>query len=262
MGKVYLVGAGPGAADLITVKGLKCIQKAEVILYDRLVNPELLEYANERADLIFCGKLPKYHAMKQETINHFLIKHALQGKTVVRLKGGDPFVFGRGAEEAEALVENGISFEVVPGITSGIAAPLYAGIPVTHRKLSSSFALVTGHQQKGSDKDIQWEHLAKGVDTIAIYMGVSHLPLISEKLMDHGRPGTTPAAVIYMGTTGNQQTVTATLETLADKATAANVKNPSVIIIGEVVTLREKIKWFEQLSAADSVGRGYQKAQV
>ncbi len=246
MGKVYLVGAGPGDVDLITVKGMKCIQEADVILYDRLINQELLDYAKDGANLIYCGKLPNYHSMKQETINHFLVKHALLGKVVTRLKGGDPFVFGRGAEEALELAKNGIEFEVVPGITSGIAAPAYAGIPVTHRELGSTFVIVTGHTQNGNEEAIRWESLAKGIDTLAIYMGVGNLSYISEQLTKYGRPASTPVALIHWGTTKDQQTVTGTLETIVEIAKREEIKNPSMIIVGEVVRLREEIQWFEQ----------------
>ena len=155
MGKVYLVGAGPGDPELITVKGVRCIQQADVILYDRLVNQELLDYAKPNVELINCGKLPNYHLLQQETINRFLVKYAQKGKTVTRLKGGDPFVFGRGGEEAEVCEKAGVPFEVVPGITAGIAAPAYAGIPVTHRDYSSSFAIITGHRKAGEDDDIK-----------------------------------------------------------------------------------------------------------
>lgn len=246
MGKAYIVGAGPGDVDLITVKGLKCIQEADVILYDRLINKELLSYAKPGAELIYCGKLPSYHAMIQETINHFLVKYTKQGKIVTRLKGGDPFVFGRGAEEAQVLAENKIPFEIVPGITSGIAAPAYAGIPVTHRDLSSSFAIVTGHMRAGKDDSIHWESLAKGIDTLAIYMGVGNLPYICEQLVSNGRPEKTPVALIHWGTTAAQETVTGTLATIVQIAEDAEVKNPSMIIVGEVVGLREEIQWFEQ----------------
>src|SRR6185312_17147791 len=205
MGKVYLVGAGPGDVDLITVKGLRCIQEADVILYDRLINKELLSYAKPGTDLIYCGKLPNYHAMIQETINHFLVKYAKQGKVVTRLKGGDPFVFGRGAEEAEVLANQGIPFEVVPGITSGIAAPAYAGIPVTHRDHATSFAIVTGHGREEKRKDyLNWSALAQGIDTIAFYMGVGNLPHICQQLMDHGRDKHTPVALVQWGTTKYQ----------------------------------------------------------
>jgi uroporphyrin-III C-methyltransferase len=251
MGKVYLVGAGPGDAELITVKGLRCIQEADVILYDRLINNELLSYAKPEADLIYCGKLPNYHTMKQETINAFLIKLAKKGKTVVRLKGGDPFVFGRGGEEAEALAKHNIEFEIVPGITSGIAAAAYAGIPVTHRDFSSSVAFITGHKQKGSNEDVKWESLAKGIDTLAIYMGINNLPYIREQLLKHGKAPTTPAAVIQWGTLAEQKTVTATLETIVEVVKRHQIENPSMIIIGEVVSLRPKIQWFEQLSLTE-----------
>lgn len=246
MGKVYIVGAGPGDVDLITVKGVKCIQSADVILYDRLINKELLAYAKPGAELIYSGKLPGFHAKKQETINYLIVKHAQKGKVVTRLKGGDPFVFGRGGEEAQVLAEHGISFEIIPGITSGIAAPAYAGIPVTHRDYSSSFAMVTGHMKAGKDDSIRWENLAKGVDTLAIYMGVGNLPYICEQLISGGRTGSSPVAVVHWGTTGSQQTVTGTLTTIEEIVKNSEIKNPSMIIVGEVVKLREDIQWFEQ----------------
>lgn len=253
MGKVYIVGAGPGDVDLITVKGLRCIQQADVILYDRLINNELLTYAKAGAKLIFCGKLPNQHAMIQENINLALVNYASQGKIVTRLKGGDPFVFGRGAEEAEVLAENGIPFEIVPGITSGIAAPAYAGIPVTHRDLGSSFAIVTGHMREGKGDSIQWESLAKGIDTLAIYMGVGNLPYICHQLLTNGKPATTPVALVHMGTFEQQQTVIGTLETIVDIATHERIKNPSIIIVGQVVSLHEKIGWFEQKLATEKL---------
>ncbi|OFD81899.1 uroporphyrinogen-III C-methyltransferase [Bacillus mycoides] len=246
MGKVYIVGAGPGDPDLITVKGLKCIEKSDVILYDRLVNKELLSYAKPEADLIYCGKLPNYHTIKQETINTFLIKYAKKGKVVTRLKGGDPFVFGRGGEEAEALAKQSIPFEIIPGISAGIAAPAYAGIPVTHRDASASFAVVTGHRKEGAKEEVKWESLAKGVDTLAVYMGVSNLPYICEQLIKHGKDQSTPAAIIEWGTTSMQRTVTATLGTIVDVAKKEQIQNPSMIVIGEVVRFREKIHWFEK----------------
>ncbi|WP_110113705.1 uroporphyrinogen-III C-methyltransferase [Bacillus sp. CGMCC 1.16541] len=246
MGKVYLVGAGPGDPDLITVKGLRCIQEADVILYDRLVNKKLLEHAKAGADLIYCGKLPNYHTLKQETINSFLVKFAKKGKVVTRLKGGDPFIFGRGGEEAEALVKNGVSFEVVPGITSGVAAPAYAGIPVTHRDYSASFAVVTGHRKDAEEEEIRWESLSKGVDTLAIYMGVRNLPYICEKLLSHGKSPDTPIALIHWGTCENQRTVTGTLSTIVEIVQREKVENPSMIIIGEVVKLHDKLSWFQK----------------
>ncbi|MFT8320254.1 MAG: uroporphyrinogen-III C-methyltransferase [Bacillus sp. (in: firmicutes)] len=245
MGIVYLVGAGPGDPDLITVKGLKCIKSADVILYDRLVNKDLLAYAKPKAELIYCGKLPNHHIMKQEVINHCLVKHAQKGKIVTRLKGGDPFVFGRGGEEAEALAKNGIPFEIVPGITAGIAAPSYAGIPVTHRDYGSSFAFVTGHIKNGQEDHIKWEALCH-IDTLAIYMGVKNLPSIREKLLLHGKKASTPVALINWGTTSIQKTVVTTLGEVVEDAANGKIDNPCMIIVGEVVKMREKISWFEE----------------
>ncbi|MBB6446384.1 uroporphyrinogen-III C-methyltransferase [Bacillus benzoevorans] len=246
MAKVFLVGAGPGDPELITLKGLKCIKKADVILYDRLVNEKILQYARVDAELIFCGKLPNYHVLQQETINHLLVKHAKKGKTVTRLKGGDPFVFGRGGEEAEFLAKNSVEFEIVPGITSGIAASAYAGIPLTHRDISSSFAFVTGHSKNFEEDRIKWETLASGVDTIAIYMGVKNLPRIQERLLQCGKSPETPIAFIQWGTLQKQKTVISTLGSAYESALRENVTNPCMIVIGEVVKLREKINWFEQ----------------
>ncbi|MBO0995110.1 uroporphyrinogen-III C-methyltransferase [Bacillus sp. SD088] len=246
MGKVYIVGAGPGDIDLITVKGLNCIQKADVILYDRLINKELLLHAKKGTELIFVGKIPGFHQNKQEVINQQLVEYAKRGKIVTRLKGGDPFIFGRGAEEAQTLAEHGIPFEIVPGITSGIAAPAYAGIPVTHRDFSSSFAVITGHTKPGNDDTIQWKNLALGVDTLVIYMGVRQLPTISNQLIKAGRSPHTPVAMIYWGTTNIQKTITGTLATIEEIAVSEKMKNPSMIIVGEVVRLRESIRWFEQ----------------
>lgn len=246
MGKVYIVGAGPGSVDLITVKGLRCLQQADVILYDRLVSKELLSYAKQNAELIFVGKLPKLHNVIQERINQLLVHHAKRGKIVTRLKGGDPFVFGRGAEEAEVLREAGIPFEIVPGITSGIAAPAYAGIPVTHRDFGSSFAIITGHMREGKDEGIDWKGLAESVDTLAIYMGIGNLLYITEQLLKYKRNPTTPVALIEWGTTNHQRVVTGTLETIVSIANKEKIQNPSMIIVGEVVNMREKIAWFEE----------------
>ncbi|MBH0165591.1 uroporphyrinogen-III C-methyltransferase [Fictibacillus sp. 7GRE50] len=248
MGKVYLVGAGPGDPGLITVKGLRCIQEADVILYDRLVNKELLSYAKPDCDLIYCGKLPNYHFMKQETINSFLVKHAQKGKVVTRLKGGDPFVFGRGGEEAETLAKSRIPFEVIPGITSGIAAPAYAGIPVTHRNMASSYAVVTGHRKKGEEDELKWESLANGIDTLAIYMGVANLGYICEQLTKNGKSKETPVALVQWGSLESQRTVTGTLDTIEEIVINEHIENPSMIIVGEVVRLRSELKWFEQLN--------------
>jgi uroporphyrin-III C-methyltransferase len=244
MGKVYIVGAGPGDPDLLTIKAMKCIQKADVILYDRLINKEVLQYANPETDLVYCGKLPNYHTMKQETINKFLVKYAQQGKIVTRLKGGDPFLFGRGAEEAESLVKAGISFEVIPGITSGIAAPAYAGIPVTHRDVSSSCAFLTGHFKAGSEEEMKWKLLAQSVDTLAIYMGIRNLPDITEKLIEAGKSSSTPVALIEWGTYDHQRTVTGSLKNIVTIAEQEAVQNPSMIIVGEVVNFHKRLDWF------------------
>ncbi|KZN96035.1 uroporphyrinogen-III C-methyltransferase [Aeribacillus pallidus] len=253
MGKVYLVGAGPGDPELITLKGLRCIQEADVILYDRLINNELLNHAKPNAELIYCGKLPGFHLLQQEIINHFLVKYAKKGNVVTRLKGGDPFVFGRGGEEAEALVKHGIQFEIVPGITAGIAAPAYAGIPVTHREYGSSFAFITGHRKSGEEDNHKWDVLAKGIDTLAIYMGVKNLPYIQQKLLEHGKKPDTPVAFIHWGTFCEQKTVVSTLEFAADTAAKEKIENPTLIIIGEVVKMRQKISWFEQLNIDESL---------
>lgn len=247
MGKVYIVGAGPGDPDLITVKGVKAIEQANVILYDRLVNKALLQYAKPNTRLIYCGKDPSGLSIPQVEINALMMSFARKGHTVTRLKGGDPFLFGRGGEEAEVLAEHHIAFEIVPGITSGIAAPAYAGIPVTHRDYSSSVAFVTGVNKEKTLKEDYWKHLALGPETLCIYMGVSRLPEICRLLVQHGRPKDTPAALVYQGTSGVQQTAVGTLETIVDGA--KDFKNPSMIVIGEVVQLREKISWFESVSA-------------
>lgn len=247
VGKVYLVGAGPGDPGLMTVKGLHCLKQADVILYDRLVNPEILEEAKLDAQLIYCGKLPHYHTMKQETINHFLVKYAKRGLQVVRLKGGDPFVFGRGGEEAEACVNNEVPFEIIPGITAGIAAPAYAGIPVTHRTLSKSFAFITGHQAGDMAAEHQWSHLIKAVDTICVYMGVSQLPGIIRNLMENGQSPDTPIALVHWGTySGEQRTITGTLETIINDIKQAEISNPSMIVIGKVVRLHHTLNWFDE----------------
>ncbi|MFD2926148.1 uroporphyrinogen-III C-methyltransferase [Halobacillus naozhouensis] len=245
MNKVYIVGAGPGDPELITVKGLKTIQRADVILYDRLINTELLNEAGDEAELIYCGKRPDNHSLDQKTINRLLCNFALQGKSVTRLKGGDPFVFGRGGEEAEELAKNRIPFEIVPGISSGVAAPAYAGIPVTHRNYSSSVAFLSGVNKHGYDQEEYWEHVVKSMDTLCIYMGVKKLPEICARLIRHGRPPETPIALVEWGTTAHQRTVTGSLRNIVEKAN--DLKNPSIIIVGKVVKLREQLQWFEQL---------------
>lgn len=253
MGKVYIVGAGPGDVELMTLKGLRCIKEADVILYDRLINKELLDYAKPNAKLIYCGKKPKRHAMIQDHIHYTLVEYASQGKVVTRLKGGDPFVFGRGAEEAEVLAANGIEFEIVPGVTSSIAAAAYAGIPVTHRDISSSFAIITGHMREGKEDSIKWESLAKGIDTLAIYMGVGNLPYICAQLLKYGKKPSTPVALVYMGTYKEQKTVVGTLKTIVEVVQTKQITNPSMILVGEVVKLREKIQWYEQKLQQESL---------
>ncbi|WP_148358030.1 uroporphyrinogen-III C-methyltransferase [Peribacillus simplex] len=245
-GKVYIVGAGPGDPDLITVKATKCIAEADVILYDRLVNRELLLYGKPDAEYIYCGKVPGKHCVSQEDIHRLLISKSIEGKTIVRLKGGDPFIFGRGGEEAEVLVKHGIQFEIVPGITSGIAAPAYAGIPVTHREWGSSFAIVTGHCVTGKPDNINWNHLTHGVDTIAIYMGIKNLPYICKQLRSCGKKPETAVAVIEQGTTGFQRTFTGTIDSIVAIVTREQVANPAMIVIGEVVKLSEKLSWFSE----------------
>lgn len=245
MGKAYIVGAGPGDPELLTIKALKCIQQADVILYDRLVNPIFLNETKQDCEIIYCGKQPSCHTLQQEEINQLLVDYTKQGKNVVRLKGGDPFVFGRGAEEVEMLVRNGLPVEVVPGITSGIAAPAYAGIPITHRELGSSFAVVTGHRSSGKPTDIDWKSLASAVDTLAIYMGIGNLSYISGELMKHGKRADTPVAIIQQGTTADQRTVTGTLASIHKIVEQEGIKNPAMIVIGEVVTFREKIQQME-----------------
>jgi uroporphyrin-III C-methyltransferase len=253
-GKVYIVGAGPGDEKLITVYGLECIQNADVIIYDRLINKNLLKYAKSGAELIYCGKEPGKHERIQEQIHEWLVEKAKQGKIVTRLKGGDPCVFGRAGEEAEVLARHGIPFEIVPGVTAGIAAPAYAGIPVTHRKYAASFTIVTGHgrPEKGEDR-LHWEGLAKGSDTIAFYMGVGNLPYICRKLIEHGRPAHTPVAVIEWGTTERQRTAVGTLQTIADIVKNAGLSHPAVIVVGEVVRLRETIQWFVEMERGDAI---------
>jgi uroporphyrinogen III methyltransferase/synthase len=246
-GKVFLVGAGPGDIGLITVKGLEAIQQAEVILYDRLANPKLLEFAPDDCEFIYCGKLPDRHFLRQENINELLVEKALEGKRVVRLKGGDPGVFGRVGEEAESLADAQIEFEMVPGISSGIAAPLYAGIPVTHREHAESFAVVTAHDKSKEGKPLlHWEGLAKSVDTIAFYMGVGNLPFICENLIKYGKPADTPVILIQWGTFGRQKTLEGTLADIVVKVQEAKFSNPSIILVGSVISLREKISWFEK----------------
>ncbi len=246
-GKVYLVGAGPGDPKLITLKGYEAIQKADVIVYDRLAHPSLLKHAREDAEKIYVGKLPDRHTLKQEEINQLLVDKGLEGKVVTRLKGGDPNIFGRVGEEAQELAKNNILFEIVPGITSAIAVPAYAGIPVTHRDFTSSFAIVTGHEDPTkNESNINWDKLATATGTIVFLMGIANIELIKNKLIENGREKETPAAVIKMGTRIEQQTVTGTLKNIVQKVKEAGITSPAIILVGEVVNLREELKWFEK----------------
>lgn len=248
-GKVYLVGAGPGDPDLITRKGLRCLRMADVVIYDRLVSPELLEEVSARARRIFVGKKPGCHAIKQEEIQALLIHFARLGYCVVRLKGGDPFVFGRGGEEALALSSAGIAFEVVPGVSSAIAVPAYAGIPVTQRDYSGSVTFVTGHeQQTQASAAVNWDALAKTGGTLVILMGVEALLQITQRLLDGGLAPDTAAAVIQQGTMPQQRVVKGTLSNIAQRAIATRIQSPAIIVIGAVVAFSDALNWFDTLS--------------
>ena len=242
-GHVALVGAGPGDPGLMTVRGLALLRDADVIVYDRLVDPRLLDEA-PTARRVYAGKASGDHALPQEQINAILVHHAQRGHRVVRLKGGDPFVFGRGSEEAEALAEAGVVFEIVPGVSSAVAAPAYAGIPLTHRGLASSFTVVTGHEACYGTA-VDWPRLSASTETLVVLMGLAALPQIARTLIAHGRAPSTPVAVVRAATTTSQVTLTGRLDDIADRA--ADVAPPAVIIIGDVVRLRERIRWFSEL---------------
>ncbi len=246
-GIVYLVGAGPGDPDLITVAGLRCLQRADVVVYDRLANPALLAYAPAGAELIDVGKEADRHTLPQEEINRLLVARGRAGKTVVRLKGGDPFVFGRGGEEALALAAAGVRFEVVPGVSSAIAAPAYAGIPVTQRELAGSVTIITGHRADTTgDPEAEWERLAAAqtTGTLVFLMGVGNLPAIVAALRRAGRPADTPIALIANGTLPDQQTVVGTLADIVERARGV-IRPPAVIVVGPVVTLHQTLAWFQ-----------------
>lgn len=245
---VYLVGSGPGDPGLFTVKGVRCMQEADAVVYDRLAPESLLSHARPEAERIYVGKKPGNPTMTQEEINTLLVDLGHAGKTVVRLKGGDPYIFGRGGEEALALIEAGIPFEVVPGVTSGVAAPAYAGIPVTHRRVSTSVAFITGHEDPTKGRsDVDWKKIANGADTLVLYMGVGRLAEISEALTSAGKSPETPVACVRWGTRPDQETVTGTLQNIAEKVSEANLKPPAITVVGEVVALRESgLDWYEQ----------------
>jgi uroporphyrinogen III methyltransferase/synthase len=245
-GKVYLVGAGPGDPGLLTLKGRACIEAADVLVYDYLAATSLLSHARENAERIYVGKKAGHHTLAQEEINQLLVQKAKEGRTVTRLKGGDPFIFGRGGEEIEVLVEAGIPFEVVPGVTSAVAAPAYAGIPLTHRKYTSTLAFITGHEDpEKRDSSIDWQALATGIGTLVFFMGVKNLKHIVNQLTKHGKPGDTPIALVRWGTTPRQVTVQGSLEDIVGKAEKVGMKAPAIIVIGQVVSLRKTMKWFE-----------------
>ncbi|WP_373001100.1 uroporphyrinogen-III C-methyltransferase [Sulfurimonas sp.] len=243
MGKVYLTGAGPGDIELLTVKALRVIREADVIIYDRLANPVLLEEAKNGCEFVYVGKEDGRHIMPQDDINEVIYQNALKHENVVRLKGGDPFVFGRGGEEALYLLERDVKFEIIPGITSAISAPAYAGIPVTHRGVAVSFRVVTGHESPNKKvSQIPWDNF-KTDDTIIFLMGLHNLPKISKKLIEIGKARDYPVAVISKGTTKDQSVVVGTLENIVEKA--KDVPTPALIVVGKVVELREQLKWFE-----------------
>lgn len=244
-GTVYLVGAGPGDPGLITVKGRECIEKADVLVYDYLAAPSHLAHAKKDAEIIYVGKKGGDHTLSQDGINALLVEKAKTGATVTRLKGGDPFIFGRGGEEAEVLIKEGINWEVIPGVTSAIAAPAYAGIPLTHRKFTATLSLVTGHEDpEKENSNIDWDAISKS-GTIVFFMGVKNLPNIVEKLSACGKPSDTPVALVRWGTTTRQETVAGTLATIVEDVRKAGLKSPSIIVVGDVVSLRDTMKWFE-----------------
>lgn len=250
-GFVSLIGAGPGDPELITVKGLRRLREADVVVFDALIGDELLRECRPDAEFVYVGKRAGQHYRSQEEINTLLVELGRSGRTVARLKGGDPFVFGRGGEEAEALRDAGIAWEVVPGVSSAVAVPAYAGIPVTHRKAASSFAVITGHEDpQRPDSRVDWAALARGIDTLVFLMGVGNSATIAAQLIANGRPADTPVAAIRWGTTADQETVVGTLATIADDIARAGLKAPATLVVGEVVRLREQMAWFDVLEKA------------
>jgi uroporphyrin-III C-methyltransferase/precorrin-2 dehydrogenase/sirohydrochlorin ferrochelatase len=243
-GTVYLVGAGPGAPELLTLRAAQLLGEADVLVYDALVSQPVLDRVPPATERIYAGKERGNHAIPQEDINHLLVRLALAGKRVVRLKGGDPYTFGRGGEEVETLAANGIPFEVVPGVTAAAGIAAYTGIPLTHRNYAQACVFVTGHLQDGT-MNLDWAGLARRRQTVVIYMGLHGLPTVCAKLIEHGLPPDWPAAIVQQGTTPNQRTVTGTLSTLPGLAEAAQLKAPTLIVVGETVTLQSKLSWFE-----------------
>jgi uroporphyrin-III C-methyltransferase len=249
-GKVFLVGGGPGDPDLLTLKGKRCLEKADVVLYDQLVNPELLHHAR-RAELIYVGKRARKLGIDQRTIEALLVHYAREGKRVVRLKGGDPFVFGRGGEEAEALRRAAVPYEIIPGISSAIAAPAYAGMPVTHRGFASSVAIVSGYSSAESKSNVNWDALASSVDTLIILMGAKKLAHIMNCLLEAGCEPERPAAIIASATYASQKTITGTVGTITQLVARDPVQSPAVIVVGQVVRLHERLEWYARSVAPE-----------
>jgi uroporphyrin-III C-methyltransferase/precorrin-2 dehydrogenase/sirohydrochlorin ferrochelatase len=247
-GTVYLVGAGPGDPELLTLRALRIIGEADVLVYDQLVSESILDLVNPGAERIYAGKQRGNHAVPQDDLNLMLVKLAKTNRRIVRLKGGDPYTFGRGGEEVETLKGNGVPFEVVPGITAAAGVAAFAGIPLTHRNHAQACVFVTGHLKDGS-MNLDWPGLARPRQTVIIYMGLSGLPYLCEQLVAHGLPADWPAAIVQQGTTANQRTVTGTLATLPDLAIHAGLKAPTLIIVGEVVRLKDKLTWFVEATA-------------
>lgn len=255
-GKVFLVGAGPGDYRLLTLKACDCLKRADTVVYDRLADKRILQYAPQNAEFIYVGKASSQHTMTQDKICQLLVDLGKAGKTVVRLKGGDPFVFGRGGEEALLLQKNNIPFEIVPGVTSAISVPAYAGIPVTHRGVAASFSVITGHEDPTKDSsDINWEKLATATDTLVFLMGVANLPKITAKLIENGRPATTPVAIIRWGTKLQQQVWTSTLVEAAAMAQREGIKPPCIFLVGDVVNLRADLAWFDNIAMKPLFGK-------
>lgn len=251
-GMVYLVGAGPGDPDLLTLRAAKLLAQADAVVYDNLVSNGVIDFIHGGAQRIYVGKEKDRHTLPQEEINQLLVKLAREGKMVVRLKGGDPFIFGRGGEELETLVEHGIAFEVVPGITAANGVSCYAGIPLTHRDYAQSCLFATGHLKDGS-LDLDWQSLTRKNQTVVIYMGLGALSEIAQQLIHHGMPATMPAAIIEKGTTRDQKVFTGTLETLPDLVRTLGLKSPCLIIVGQVVTLHKRLQWHAGITTAQEM---------